>query len=202
MSRKSNRNVINSDDLAKQIIDLGQTKKFPQLQQLIAKCDIKLVRIHSHLFFWLLLENWFRIHKLIVVIAFSAGANDCQAHWSLWRQYFMELPADWMRIEFGNHVDHTIWHFDGDAERNEQSGIDFEANIRLDYAYIHWIAQVTCVRAHGIVHILRGINANGWSQMHRVNWSILFSSSCMHFHFSFHFCQMEGIISWADEIAE
>lgn len=43
MSRKSNRNVINSDDLAKQIIDLGQTKAFTELQQLIAKCDIKLV---------------------------------------------------------------------------------------------------------------------------------------------------------------
>lgn len=43
MSRKSNRNVINTDDLAKQIIDFGQTKQFLQLQQLIAKCDIKLV---------------------------------------------------------------------------------------------------------------------------------------------------------------
>lgn len=45
MSRKSNRSVISSDDLAKQIIDLGQTKRFTQLQQLIAKCDLKLVCI-------------------------------------------------------------------------------------------------------------------------------------------------------------
>lgn len=152
--------------------------------------------------FLLLLENWFWIRKLIVDTVFSAGANGCQAHWSLRRKHFMELPADRMRIEFGDHVDHTIWHFAGDAQRNQQSGIDIEANIRLDYTDIHRIAQIACVRAHGIVHILRGINANGWSQMHRVNWSILFSSSCMHFHFSFHFCQMEGIISWADEIAE
>lgn len=43
MSRKSNRNAVNSDDLAKQIIDLGQTKQFTQLQKVIAKCELKLV---------------------------------------------------------------------------------------------------------------------------------------------------------------
>lgn len=43
MSRKSDRNVITSDDLAKQIIELGQGKKFCELQELIARCDVKLV---------------------------------------------------------------------------------------------------------------------------------------------------------------
>lgn len=45
MSRKSDKNSMNSDDLAKKIIDLGQNKDFTELQQLIAKCDTKLVCI-------------------------------------------------------------------------------------------------------------------------------------------------------------
>lgn len=47
MSRKSDKNVMNSDDLAKKIIDLGQNKAFIELQQLIAKCDTKLVCIFN-----------------------------------------------------------------------------------------------------------------------------------------------------------
>lgn len=43
MSRRSEKNQINADNLAKQIIELGQNKEFGQLQQLIAKCDTKLV---------------------------------------------------------------------------------------------------------------------------------------------------------------
>lgn len=45
MSRKSDRNANNSDDLARKIIDLGQNKQFSELQALIAKCDIQLVCI-------------------------------------------------------------------------------------------------------------------------------------------------------------
>lgn len=43
MSRRSDRHVISSDDLAKQIIELGQAKKFGELQELIGRCDVKLV---------------------------------------------------------------------------------------------------------------------------------------------------------------
>lgn len=44
MSRRSEKGGITPDDLAKQIIDLGQNKDFTKLQQLIMKCDPKLVR--------------------------------------------------------------------------------------------------------------------------------------------------------------
>lgn len=43
MSRRSEKNLANADNLAKQIIELGQNKEFAQLQQLIGKCDTKLV---------------------------------------------------------------------------------------------------------------------------------------------------------------
>ncbi|XP_031616603.1 Fanconi anemia group I protein [Contarinia nasturtii] len=43
MSRKSDRSVMSSDNLTKQIIELGQNKEFSQLQELLAKCDTKLL---------------------------------------------------------------------------------------------------------------------------------------------------------------
>lgn len=45
MSRRSDKNVISSDNLTKQIIEHGQKKEFNELQELIAKCDPKLVCI-------------------------------------------------------------------------------------------------------------------------------------------------------------
>lgn len=49
MSRRSEKGGITPDDLAKQIIDLGQNKDFTKLQQLIMKCDPKLVRTNIFL---------------------------------------------------------------------------------------------------------------------------------------------------------
>lgn len=51
MSRRSEKGGITPDDLAKQIIDLGQNKDFTKLQQLIMKCDPKLVRTNIIFFF-------------------------------------------------------------------------------------------------------------------------------------------------------
>lgn len=39
----SSKKAMSSDNLAKQIMMCGQNKKYTELQELIAKCDVKLV---------------------------------------------------------------------------------------------------------------------------------------------------------------
>lgn len=68
MSR-NDRNIMNSDDLAKKIIELGQNKEFNELQKLIVKCDTKLVCISLFILFvgkfilMLMINNWFRLNE-------------------------------------------------------------------------------------------------------------------------------------------
>lgn len=71
MSRKSDRNVMSSDNLAKQIIELGQNKEFGKLQELIAKCETKLVYDKPNAIFDLL-KIHFRAIFFLTVIDFLA----------------------------------------------------------------------------------------------------------------------------------